>query len=788
MATISSPGVGSNLDVSGIVAKLMAVESQPLTTLQKKEASYQAKLTAYGSLKGALASFQNSVGALADVSKFQTLSASTSDASVLNATVSSAANAGSYAINVTSLAQSQTISSAGQGTTTSAIGSGTSTTLTFQFGTINGGSLSSGTYTGATFTQDATAATGTVVIDSSNNSLQGIRDAINRAGIGVTASIVNDGSTGNPYKLQITSTSTGQTRSMKISASGGDAAISDLLSYDPAGTQKLTQTTAAQNASLSVNGLAITSASNSVAGAVGGVTLNLTKAGSSNLTLSNNGTAITTAVQGLVTAYNSINSTLNSLTRYNAATKQGGILLGDASIQNIQTRIRGTLSSALTGLGSNTLTNLSQVGLSFQKDGTLTLDNTKLQSAITNKYDELAALFAAYGTPTDSLVSYVSATGKSKAGSYAVDITTLATQGKTVGSDKSTQMRLTGSISADLNIVAGVNDKIAVTINGGTTISVSLTPGNYADADALVSQTQNDINSALTADGQSAQVSVAHTGGKLSITSNSFGASSAVAVTDDPGFPGNTGATSLLGATPLASSVTTIKAGVNDQLTLGINGTNATVTLTAGTYTSADLAAHMQAAINSTNAFSTAGMAVSVTQTAGILTISSNRYGLSSAVSIAGGSAAPSLFGSSPTATIGSDVGGTINGVAATGSGQFLTGAANNDSEGIKLQIIGGSTGSRGSVNFSKGYAYNLSTVLDEFLSSTGTIASVTDAANRSIADLQKRAAALNVQLTATEKRYQAQFSALDTLISKMNTTSSFLTQQLASLSKLSTS
>lgn len=789
MATISSPGIGSNLPISDLVSQLMAVESQPLTVLQKKEAGVQAKLTAYGSLKGAISSFQTSVAALADVSKFQTLSATPSDASILSASATTVATPGNYSVSVSALAQSQALSTAGQASATAAIGTGASTTLTFQFGAISGGSLASGTYTGATFTPDAGQATSTVVIDSSNNSLQGIRDAINRSNAGVTASIVNDGSANSPYKLLITSNSTGASRSMKITSSGGDAAISNLLSYDPQGTQNLTQTSAAQNASLSVNGIAITSATNSVSGAISGVTLNLTKAGTSNLALSNNNASITSAVQALVTGYNSINNTLNSLTRYNTTTKQGGILVGDASIQNIQARIRSSFSSALSGLGNNTLTNLGQVGLSFQKDGSLSLDTAKLQTALTNNYSDFASLFAAYGKTTDSLVTYVSGSTNTTAGSYDVNVTSLATQGKSVGSDTATQARLSGSAAANLAISPGVNDKLLVKIDGGTELSITLTAGTYANADALAAQVQADINTALTTDGQTARVEVGQSGGKLSITSTTYGGNSAVTVSEDTALPpGNIGAASLLGATPVSSKITTIKSGINDTLTLGINGTSATVTLSAGTYTASEMATHLQTAINSATAFSSAGISVNVSQSAEVLTVTSSRYGLNSAVSIAGGTAAANLFGAAPVSTIGSDVAGTINGAAATGSGQFLTGATGNASEGIKVQILGGSTGARGTVNFSKGYAYNLNAVLNDFLSSTGTIASSTDAANRAIADLQKRAAALNVQLTATEKRYRAQFTALDSLIGKMNTTSSFLTQQLANLAKLSSS
>lgn len=783
---IASPGVGSNLDVNGIVSKLMAVESQPLTVLQKREASFQAKLTAYGALKGALSSFQNSLTGLADASKFQSFNATPSDASVLSATAASTAVTGNYSITVNSLAKSQTISSAGQVNLTSPIGSGASTTLTFQFGTITGGTLTNGIYANANFDQDTGQATGTVVIDSSNNSLQGIKDAINSANIGVTASIVNDGDSSAPYRLLLTSNSTGVAKSMKITSSGGDAAITNLLSYDPSGTQNFTQTTAAQNASLSVNGLTIKSASNKVEGAISGVTLNLSKEGSTTLSLTNNTSAITTAIQGLVTSYNSINSTLNTFTRYNASTKTAGILIGDSSMQAIQARIRSTLSSPLTGLGNNTLTNLSQVGLSFMKDGTLTLDNAKLQTALTNNFGDFAALFAAHGKASDSLVSYVNGTGNTKPGSYAVAVTSLATQGKAAGSDVATQSVLTGSALADLTIQDGVNDQILVTVDGGAAVQVKLTAGApYASASALAAQVETDINAALAADGQSGRVSVTQNGGRLSLTSDSFGASSSVTVTDDPLFGGNTGASSLLGGAPTTSRAATIKAGVNDQLTVGVNGATATITLAAGTYTASALASQIQSQLNASATFSGAGTSVAVTESGGVLSITSSRYGLTSAVSIAGGSAATNLFGASPTSTLGSDVVGTINGVAATGAGQFLSGANGDASEGLRIRVAGGNTGNRGTVNFSKGYAHNLNTLLDDVLSSSGAVANSTNSVNQNIADLQKRAAALNVQLTAIEKRYRAQFTSLDTLMGKMTSTSTFLTQQLANLPKL---
>ena len=140
--------------------------------------------------------------------------------------------------------------------------------------------------------------------------------------------------------------------------------------------------------------------------------------------------------------------------------------------------------------------------------------------------------------------------------------------------------------------------------------------------------------------------------------------------------------------------------------------------------------------------------------------------GSSSSVTITGGTASANLFGSAPIGIAGN--------------------ATANAAGDIRVQVSGGNVGSRGNINYSQGYGYNLNKLLDSFLATSGSIASSTDSANKSIADLVKRADALSLRLTATEKRYRAQFTALDQLIGKMSTTSSFLTQQLASLSKLS--
>jgi len=670
MATTA--GVGSSgLDVNSIVNQLMTVERQPIAKLDRKEAGYQAKLSAYGSVKGAVSSFQTAVQGLNNASKFQAVKATPSDATIFSASASSIAVAGSYSLEVTSLAQAQKLAAAGQTSSTAAIGAGASTTITFDFGAVSGGTFDSGTgkYTGAAFASSGSG-TKTVTIDSTNNSLQGIRDAINAAGIGVTATIINDGGA-SPYRLALSSDSNGASNSMKISVSG-DATVGTLLAHDPAGTQNLSETITAQNAVFKVNGVSVSKASNTVSDVVQGVTLTLSKATTTSpvtLSVARDTGAISSSISGFVKAYNDLASTLENVSAYDASRKQGAILQGDSTVRSLQSQLRGMLSTAVVGT-SGTLTTLSDVGVSFQKDGTLALNQTKLDSAIANNFSDIAGLFAATGKATDSLVGYASATSNTKAGNYAVDITQVAAR---------------GSVTGDLNLIDP-----AYTIGASTTVSVAL------------------------------------------------------------------------------------------------DGISASVALTAGDYTPAQLATMIQSAINGTSAFSSAGSSVAATVSGGFMNIVSNKYGLTSNVSLSSGAgtAVSTFMGTITTGTAGADVAGTIGGIAATGSGQTLS-AAGGDALGLNINISGGAIGSRGTVNYSQGYAYLSDKWAASNLASDGALTGRLDGIGRTITDIGKQRDAMNVRLVNIEKRYRAQFIALDVMLSNMNQTSQYLTQQLANISNL---
>jgi len=659
---ISAPGIGSNLDVNGIVTQLMAIEQRPRLLLDAKEAGYRSRLSAYGQLRSALAGLQTAVRGLSDPGRFLSRTATVGDSTIASATASASASNASYEIAVTQLAQQQSLGLTGQTSSTAAIGSGATTTLTFQFGTISGGTLDAGKYTGATFTQNGTVATGTVKIDSTNNSLQGIRDAINAANIGVTASILNVGGT-EPFRLVLQSTSGGGTGSMKIGVDG-DSAISDLLAHDPAGVQNLTQTIVGQDAQLTINGLSVTSPSNTLSEAIQGVKLTLAKTGTTSVTVAQDATGAQAAVQGLVKAYNDLVGQIRELTGVDVENNTSGPLVGDSAARTIQRQLREALSGALPNNGQ-TVRVLSQVGVTFQKDGTLAFDSGKFSQAVATDAAAVGRLFGSGGAATDTLIKVMGSSASTLPGQYAIDISEIATRGQ-----------LAGSAAASLTITAGVNDTLS-----------------------------------LTVDGASAEIS-----------------------------------------------------------------------LTAGTYTAAQLAAQVQSLANASSTLKSATASITVAEDAGVLTITSKRYGSASTVTV-GGSAATSLFGATPTSTAGKDVAGTIGGLPALGSGQKLTGASGSAVAGLELEVSGGGTGNRGTVSFAKGFAARIDALLDAALASrNGGIASRTNGINETIKALDTQREALDRRLAQIEQRYRKQFVALDSALSSLTSTSTFLTQQLARL------
>lgn len=524
MATITASGMGSGMDINSLVSQLVAAERQPAATrLDRREAALQTQISAIGNFKGALSKFQSTLSGLKNADTFQGgAKATVANDKLFTASASKSAPAGSYSVKVEQLAQSQRLATSADHrfkNLTDPVGTGT---LTFQFGTYGG------TAANPTFTANPDQSIKTVTIDASNNTLSGVMKAINDAKIGVQASIVNDG---GGYRLVLGSTATGAANSLKITAADGDGNHTDLaglslLAHDPtlidgAVGKNMTQTMTGLDARAVIDGLTITSASNTLKEAIPGVTLDLkgTDSAATTLTVAPDNGAISNGVQSFVKAFNELASTVKSLTSYNAETKQAGALQGDFSVRSIFGQLRGELNKMVSG-ASDRLDSLADLGITTERDGTLKLDTSKLQKAIAADPQGVAGLFARAGRTTDPLVNYVGATSESKTGNYAVQVTQLAMQGSYTAA----------ALAADPLTIDGDNNTFALKVNGTQSGTITLTQGTFSSTQ-LAAELQSRVNgdSALQAAG--ASVSVSFSANQFTFTSASYGASSSVEFT-----------------------------------------------------------------------------------------------------------------------------------------------------------------------------------------------------------------------------------------------------------------
>lgn len=392
MASISSSGIGSGLDVNGIVKQLMAVEQQPLTILDQKEAGLQARLSAFGMLKGSIAALQSSVLTLKSPTLFSQRTATPADGSILTASAVSTARPGIYSVQVVDLAQAQGLSSQVFGSMSSDIGTSDGK-LKIELGTFSGG----------TFTPDAAKMPVTIDIAAASSSLSEIRDKINDANAGVRANIVNV--SGSSYKLTITSLTTGAAGSLRISAldSAGVPLAKDNTGlakfyFDPASApgagKEFDVNVAAQDAHIKVDGLDLYRNSNTIADAITGVTLNLAKQGTSALTIASDTLAVTATVEKFIKAYNDAAKQLKDMTAYNAETRQSSVLTGDSGARSLQTALRSMVTANVNLSPTATIRSFSDIGISMQRDGTLVLDGAKLDGALARSPAEVTALFS----------------------------------------------------------------------------------------------------------------------------------------------------------------------------------------------------------------------------------------------------------------------------------------------------------------------------------------------------------------------------------------------------------
>jgi flagellar hook-associated protein 2 len=361
--TISS---GSSIDVNTIVSQLMTIERRPLDVLNQRETDTKSKLTAYGRVQSAVSNLQTSIAALRQAQAFQAAKATVTGEGA-TAVTGTGAITGRFSLSVTQLARAQTVASTAVATADTAIGTGALTIRSADGSTVL-----------------ATIDVG----DTGTGTLAEVRDEINAAGIAVKASLVNDG---GQVRLIITSSQTGVANGFQVSADPGLTGLS------------LSTPQAAQDASYTLNGLPLTSASNTIQDVVAGLTVTLTRqppAGSppgttvdAEIAVDLDADTVRKGVEDFVKAYNSLDSLIRELTKYDPATKTAALLNGDSVLRQLQSRVRGLVTGTKTGGAAGEFTRLTDVGVELQRDGTLKVNTTKFNAAVTGDSAKVARLF-----------------------------------------------------------------------------------------------------------------------------------------------------------------------------------------------------------------------------------------------------------------------------------------------------------------------------------------------------------------------------------------------------------
>ena len=692
MATIQSLGIGSGLLTSELLENLVNAERAPAELrLDSQKALVDAKISAFGEVSSAISQLNSSMKALNSVSAFNASTATSSNQDALSATATTIAGNGTYSVNIQQLAQQHTIATQSYSSINEAIGTGV---LTFRFGTTDIDEFD--VYQG--FAVNADKPSRNVIISNNNNTLAGMRDAINDADIGVQATIVDDGS---GFRLLLTSDEAGADNSIQLTGTG--TAGMTAFNFNEI-SQSATQTQAAQDAEFTVNGLSVTREDNLVVGVIPGVTLNLkeTTNGPVSLSISKDPAALLEKMQGFVDSYNQLKRLGDTLTAFNAdagESGQGSLLTGDAALRRMMSEINTTLRSFNTTLD---IRSLAEVGISTDQFSNyqLKLDAAKFRTAFTANPSAVTSLFAANGVSSDNEVEFIRAGSQTKAGQFAVEITRMATTGSYEG--VSVAALGAGTIAIDSS-----NKTFTVRLNSSEA-TINLTEGTYDTADDLAEEIQRQINSnseVLDAE-DTITVSFNATDNRFEMSSNRYGSESVVRIVSITTAAANTlglvedGYGPFLGNELASLSNTTgvssdpfdsaLLVDSDTEFELSVNGiSTGLLSLPQTTYSTPDelttaLKSLLDTALSGDgievfvdyvyNADDDFGRLVFSTEDAGDLftfsqvnVAAAQRLGLHEGV------------GAAAVATRGVDVAGTINGIEASGKGQILSVSSSKD-------------------------------------------------------------------------------------------------------------
>jgi flagellar hook-associated protein 2 len=381
MASITSSGLGSGLDVTSIISQLMTIEKQPLIALNTQQSSINAKISSFGKIQNAIGTLRDKSAAINSTELWGRTTTTLSDASVATVTSVSGQSgvAGSHTLQIDALAAAQTVSSTAFSSSAALLSEGT---LTIDIGSWTGSSPSTA------FTAKSGTPSVSISIGSGETSLGSIRDKINAAGAGVTAGIVNDAS---GARLTLRSTATGEENAFRISVTetsdDGNAATGlSALAYnamEPSSPMMLSQS--ARNARAVIDGISVTSASNTLDGVIEGVSIKLNKTTSAvDMSVVADFSDVKTKISDFMTAYNGLVDQIKTETKYDPETKTAGKLQSDRTAVGLLNKMQSLLYQEFSGTGSGSLKRLSDIGLSINATGRLELKSSKLDSALAN--------------------------------------------------------------------------------------------------------------------------------------------------------------------------------------------------------------------------------------------------------------------------------------------------------------------------------------------------------------------------------------------------------------------
>lgn len=651
MAGISSLGVGSGVLNSDLVDQLVAAERKPTETrLTQETQKTETLLSAYGKLRSAVTELRLPMRQLSSPDNLKAFSASSSNEDIGVSVDSSKASRGTYSVEVTSLASAQALAS------------------TKVFADKDATSVGQGTLqlsVGDKITD--------ITIDSSNDTLQGLANAINEADAGVSAGVID---TGEGYQLVMSADETGTANAVSVAATE-DSGAPGLADFnfdlaDSTANSNMEQTIAATDAVMKINGIEVTRPNNTFENVIDGLTFDVKAEGKSTISVNQDLGAVSDRVQGFVNKFNALQSSIDSLAGFNSETGQGSLLTGDSTVRNIQNQLRGILTRVVPGMEDQSVRSLADVGITTDwETGGLEFDRAKFEEQLKANLDAVTGLFAEQGRTSDSQVEFVRSGLNTEPGTYDIKVTQAATQGLLTGG--------AALATGDIDITED-NDELSLSVNDDIAVNLQLNQGTGLSRQDFLDevQAQLDGNNALKAAGVSVQVGT-DAEGKIAFTSSEYGSQSKVSLTS-----------------------------VEDAATFGLG---------------------------------------------------------------------------SATSTDGVDVAGTIDGRTAKGDGQVLyLGSGDGEASGLQVRILGDQTGNRGSITFVEGVGERTVDLVTNMVGAGGAIESRTVSLNRELDRIEESRTRLEERITSYRERLVSQFSAADSLISQLNSTRDYVSQQLSAL------